>query len=184
VSLVMAFATEDFAVMSGDFRRTHIKSDEIYFDDTPKIFKLNSNVLGGFSGDLNVTHDLLQELKGLSEKATVEAAARFIKRRLKGDIQQSVILTGISDSGKITIVEVSHLNNFKPVKVQINSGEIKWHYCFPYVDPEPFIEEIFGQLTDCNRESIAALAHEVNVKCSESDVRVSEKCSILSIARV
>jgi hypothetical protein len=183
MSLVMTFATEDFAVISGDFRRTHIKSDDIYFDDTPKVFKLNSNVLGGFSGDCDVTHYLLQELKELSDKATVEATARFIRRRLKGDIQQSVILTGLSDSGKITIMEVSHHHNFKPVKVRINPGEIKWHYAFPYVDPGEYIEEQFGQLTECNRETIAALANQVNVKCSESDVRVSENCSVLSIAR-
>jgi hypothetical protein len=183
----MAFATEDFAVISGDFRRTHIKSDAIYFDDTPKVFKLNSNVLAGFSGDCDVTRDLLQELKGLSENATVEASARFIRGKLKNhakkDIYLSVILTGLSDSGKMTIVEVSHQHNFKPVKVPIPPGEIKWHYAFPYVDPAEYIEEKFGELTECNPETIAALAHGVNVNCSGLDVRVSEKCSVFSIAK-
>lgn len=187
MSLVMAFATEQFAVLSGDLRRTYVGNDDVYFDDTPKAFSINSNVLGGFTGDCDVTKYLIQELKNIGNKATVEAVARFIKKELKGiprkDMYQSVILTGISDSGKMVILKITHRDGFKVEKINVNPGEIKWLYAFPYVDPAEYIEDYYGELTDCNYKIISELAGKVNKKASETDIRVSPGCKILSIVK-
>jgi hypothetical protein len=187
MSLVMAFATENFAIMSGDFRRTHIEDDKIHFDDCQKVFKINSRVLGGFTGDCDVSINLLQALKSIKDHSTVEAVARFIKKELnsidRADLQQTVILTGISDSGKIVIFNISHHNQFKVKKIKPNSGEIKWEYAFPFVDPGPFIESLYQELEDCIPENIASLAEKVNEKASEMDIRVSKQCRIFSIVK-
>jgi hypothetical protein len=187
MSLVMAFATENFAVISGDFRRTNIDDDNIYYDDMPKVFRINSCVLGGFTGDCDVSGYLIQKLKKISGTATVEAAARFIKKELKSiereDMHQTVILTGLSDSGKIVILKMTHREGFKIGKTIVSPGEIKWQYTVSYVDPGEYIESMFSEIDDCTAENIAAMAKTINEKVSETDIRVSKQSKILSIIK-
>jgi len=187
MSLVMAFATEDFAVISGDFRRTHIADDNIFYDDTPKAFTVNSRVLVGFTGDCDISNHLIQRLKALGENSTVEAVARFIRKILKSiqrlDIHQTVILTGISDSGKIVILQMSHRDKFKVQKVIVKPGEIKWLYAYSYVDPEGDIQSLYGQLTDCDSETIRDLTKKVNANVSLKDPRVSSECETMTIIK-
>jgi hypothetical protein len=187
MSLVMAFATENFAVLSGDFRRTNIDDDNIHYDDTQKVFKINSKVLGGFTGDCDVSFYLQHALRNISDNATVEAVARFVKKELitikRENLQQTVILTGISDSGKIIIMQISHHENFKIIKIKVPQNEIKWQYSISYVDPGPYIESLFEEIEDCTPANIAALAKVVNEKVGETDIRVSKPCRILSLEK-
>ncbi|MDF2788589.1 MAG: hypothetical protein K0S80_1687 [Neobacillus sp.] len=181
----MAFATENFAVISGDFRRTHIDDENIYYDDTLKVFSINPGVLGGFTGDCDVSKYLIHELKSISDKATVEAVSRFIKKKLKcitrKDMHQTVILTGASDSGKMAILKITHRDGFKVGKIIVKPNEIKWLYAFPSVDPGEYIDEYYDQITDCNYKTISELAEKVNKKASETDNCVSSGCKIISI---
>lgn len=187
MSLVMAFATEDFTVMSGDIRRVYVEDDSIYFDDCPKVFSINSRVLGGFTGDYDVTIHLRNAITKVNDNATVEAVARFIKKELvkmdKSDIQQTVILAGISDSGKIVIFNISWHNDFKIIKTKPKPGEIKWEYAFPFVDPGEYIQSKFGELNDCNPDNIAAMAKAVNENVSDTDNYVSKQCNILYMVK-
>jgi hypothetical protein len=187
MSLVMAFATEDFAVISGDHRRTNISDDNIFYDDTPKVFKINSSVFCGFTGDCDVSMYLRDELKAIGKHATVEAVARFIKKKLKEiprkGMHQTIILTGVSDSGKIAILKLTHRDNFKVEKIIPKPGEIKWIYAFPFTDPKEYIEEYFNEIDECNYKTIADLAIKVNAKASETDIRVSPGCKVLSIKK-
>lgn len=187
MSLVMAFATDNFAVMSGDFRMTSIEDDNIYFDNMPKVFQINSRVLCGFTGDCDVSRYLIKTLQKINDHSTVEAVTRFIKKELtsidREDLQQTVILTGISDSGKIVILKISHHEGFKIEKIKVPPGEIKWQYTVSYVDPEPYIESLFGEIEDCTPENIAAMAKAVNEKVNETDIRVSKQCKILSLVK-
>lgn len=187
MSLVMAFATEYFTVISGDFRRTHIEDDDIFYDDTPKVFSVNSRVSAGFTGDCDISKHLIQRISSLGQNSTVEAVARFIRKTLKSiqrlDIHQTVILTGISDSGKIVILQMSHRDKFKIKKTTVKPGEIRWLYAYSYVDPEESIESLFGQLTDCNSENIHDMAKKVNVNVSLKDPRVSPACEAITIIK-
>ncbi|MBO1005773.1 hypothetical protein [Pseudogracilibacillus auburnensis] len=184
MSLVMAFATEDFAVLSGDLRRTYINDDNEFYDDTPKSFIINSRVLGGLSGDCDISMFLLDKLKQVGEKANIESVARLIRKELRSlklpDIQQTVILSGLSDNGKVGIIELKHQNKFKIEKIKVPSGEIKWLYAFPYVDPGEIINDYFQSLDEVTIESISELAKLVNEKVSEYDIRVSTECVIHS----
>ena len=80
MSLVMTFAMQDFVVMSGDYRRTRVVDESEYYDDTPKVFQINQQVLCGFTGDVDVTTLLRKELEDVNPKATIEAVARKVRK--------------------------------------------------------------------------------------------------------
>jgi len=187
MSLVITFATNDFAVIAGDLRRTHIEDDNVHFDDTPKAYKVNSQVLAGFTGDCDVSKYLINELKSLGDRATIEAAARKIKQLLKKfpreDIYQTIILNGVSDSGKMALIKLTHRSKFRIERISIPTGEIKWLYAYSYEDPNPFIMEKYETIEDCNIESIINLAKTVIEKVSETDIRVSKQCDVLGFIR-
>lgn len=183
MSLVMAFATEDFAIMSGDLRRTHIKSDAVFFDDTPKVFRVNKRVLVGFSGDCYATKQVMKGLTEIGSDSSVQAVARLIRKHIPENAYLFVQLAGFGDGGKMVLAEMSHDTNWRIVKTDIPSGEIRWLHSVAHVNPKPIIEEHYGQLQDVDAEIIANMAREVNEKISETDARVSRECDVLGLVK-
>lgn len=189
MSLIMAFVTEDFAVISGDLRRSKVSNVEIFYDDTRKVFQLNKRILAGFSGDCNVMEYVKEELTSLSNNATVEAAVRLIRSRIRKvvakreDAQLTVLLAGIGDSGKMTLMEISHFNGFKPQKIDVQPGEIKWHFSYGYIYPEDLVKKRFSELEVVSAESVANMTREVNEEISEKDTLVSRGCDVLGLLK-
>lgn len=183
MSLVMTFAMQDFVVMSGDNRRTWVVDEGEYYDDTPKVFQISPQVLCGFTGDVDVTTLLRKELEGVNPKATIEAVARKIRKAVSGiqDGYQTVSIAGRSDTGKMSIIQLTHRNNFRIEKVRLEKGQLEWRFCIAYENPTEFVRERVLQLTEFNAESISQLAREASEKISETDALVSKKCDVLSI---
>lgn len=189
MSLVMAFATEDFAVISGDLRRTKVSNEEIYYDDTHKVFRLNERILVGFTGDCSVMDYIKGELTGLSDKSNVEAALRLIRSRMRNviaknkDAQLTALLSGIGDSGKMTLMEISHLNEFKPQRIDVPPGRIEWRFSIGNENPEYLAQERFSEIGVVNAESVANIAREINEKISAIDTLVSRQCDVLALVK-
>lgn len=189
MSLIMAFVTEDFAVMSGDLRRTKVSNEDIFYDDTRKVFQLNERILSGFSGDCDVMEYVKEELASLSDKSTVEAAVRLIRSRMRKviakreDAQLTVLLAGIGDTGKMTLMEISHFSGFKPQKIDVQPGEIKWRFSIGNESPEELVKDRFSKLEAVNAESVANMARDINEEISEKDALVSRQCDVLALVK-
>lgn len=188
MSLVMVFATQDFVVVSGDLRMTHVEDDSIYYDVYPKAFQINQNVLAGFTGDVKVTNELREELKDIEKTNRLEAVTEHVAKLLSEkwpDAYQTVHLAGISNDGNCKIAILTHRNKFKPEYVTVGPNEIKWQVALAYVDPRPLIDKNYYELLESdhevNAESITKLAKIINEEVSESDVRVSRDCVVVSL---
>lgn len=187
MSLVMVIATENFIVMSGDYRRTYISDESVVFDDTPKVFSISNHVLIGLTGDIGPSKQILQLVKGtLDEDTSVEGAARFIKKHLKQivtkDTQQTIHIAGKARNGEPAIIVMTHRNSFKLDRTDIPKNHIKWSATFSFEDPIPLIEKGIAELESITTYSVASLVKKVNEYIGERDPRVSRKCDVLGVS--
>lgn len=184
MSLVMTFATNDYVVMSGDYRRVMVDNRNIYFDDCPKVFPVNKKVLYGFTGDSDV-HDYVRVHLKVKDNETVQAVVRKARKLIRAirtpDIYYSMQFAGISDSGKHEIINISHRDNFKSERTTIPKDGIKWIYAFANEDPEELIQKEFESLSNHSSDSLINMAAKVNKAVGEKDNDVSEECTVLRL---
>lgn len=184
MSLVITYATNDYVVMSGDYRRVKVADENIYFDDSPKIFIVNEKVLCGMTGDIDVQKYLRANLK-VNPKETVQSVAKKIKKAIKTikhpDIYFGTHVTGISDTGKYEIITLSHRDNFKLNRTIVPKDGIRWIISFANEDPEEMIQKEFDSLEDYKSDSMIKLATKINAMIGEADMAVSPECDVLCL---
>ncbi|MEK5107211.1 hypothetical protein MHI57_10705 [Cytobacillus sp. FSL K6-0129] len=181
MSLVIAIATQDFALMIGDHRCTHISDDNIYHDTVIKVFNVNNQVVAGFTGDLSVTEELFKSFIDVDQDATIELVADKLKELTPSDAYLTMILSGVDKNGNMRIVEMGHRDNFAQHIMDIPEGEVRWLSSYAYVNPNAMIEEEFAKLTECGPQEVAQMLRGVIAKVSEDDIRVSKNASIVGI---
>jgi hypothetical protein len=188
VSLVMSIFTEDFIVMSGDHRRIHVEDESNFFDDTPKIFKVNDRVLIGLAGDVSASIWLSKVMK-VKSRSSMDYVTKHISKMYRKlqekqpDVYASAHISGIGDSGKVKYASLSHEDNFKAHYIIPAPGEIKWQYSFHKVNPGELIECLYEDIKEVSPETIGKLLSEVNSEVGKNDVGVSKVCDIRSIHR-
>ncbi|MEK5426958.1 hypothetical protein [Cytobacillus sp. FSL R7-0680] len=183
MSLVIAIATQDFAIIAGDHRCTHISDDAIYHDAVIKVFNVNNQVVAGFTGDLSVTEELVKSFADFEQDATIEQVAEKLKGLTPSDAYLTIILSGVDKNGNIRIVEMGHRDNFAQHITDIPEGEVRWLSSYAYVSPNDMIEEEFAKLSECNPQEVAEMLKRIVAKVSEDDIRVSKNASIVGIIK-
>lgn len=155
MTMIVAFVTSDFVLFASDRRRTSVIDESEFYDDTRKIFRVNNNTIIGFSGDVNLNMYCIEYLqKQEFSNTTVQAIARkmsnFLKKKLKEDssIQQGLMIGGLGDGNKPTIIEMNERENFRLNKVAPRSSEIKWQIILSEVSPHDFITNKVTKLAD------------------------------------
>ena len=188
MSLVMSIFTEDFIVMSGDQRRIHVEDESIFFDDTPKVFKINERVLVGLAGDVSASSWLSKVMK-VKPRSSLDYVAKHIAKKYRElkdkqpDVYASAQIAGVGDNGKVKFAYLSHEDNFKVRYVIPPPGEIKWQYSFHKVNPGELIGKLYKDVEEVSPESIGNLLSKVNTEIGKSDVGVSEMCDIRIVHR-
>lgn len=181
MSLVITYATNDYVVMSGDYRCVNVHDENIYFDDSPKAFRVNEKVLCGMTGDVNVK-DYLRDTLTVNPKETVQSVAKKIRKAIKTkgfpNIYFGAHIAGISDSGKYEIIILSHRDNFKLNRTIIPKGGIQWMISHAAEDPEEMIQKEINSLEDYSSDSIVKLAAKINATIGAIDKAVSPECDI------
>lgn len=182
MSFVMVIATSTEAVLTGDYRRTHIENDEVYHDDTPKAFHLTKNVLGGFTGDVSVMWHLRNTVK-LNPQTKIKSVGKAFEEALKNNKNAyfTMILVGKDEKGRMQIAEITHTNNFKAKYIKVKPGQVKWFYSFAYVNPGALLQEAFEEAEEINYTALEKMATYVNNQIAKGDVRVSEKFDLIRL---
>ncbi|MFS0647077.1 hypothetical protein [Siminovitchia sp. 179-K 8D1 HS] len=183
MSLVCAYITEHFIIISGDHRRVHIKDNEVFFDDAHKVFSINDRVIIGYTGDYDISKKLREHLekRGLNDASPNEVARqcrRWLQRRSKVDTQQRLLIAGLDDKGKPVIIELTHDSGYDPVIVTVEPGRMDWRLVFANTCPEPFIEEELAKIDVLSPEACAELAKTVNERVAAVDSDVSPACDV------
>ncbi|AST93255.1 hypothetical protein BC6307_19330 [Sutcliffiella cohnii] len=183
MSLTIAIATAEFAVMSGDYRRVNVGNESEFYDDTPKAFHITDHVLIGITGDLRMSIELRTSLN-VNKNAKINAVVRVLEKALATaptDAYCSIILAGKDNKGRMKFAQLSHETNFKARFQTIKPGEIKWLYAYSFVEPGELIEREYEELNEVTCASVSALARKVNEEVAETDARVSRKCDVIYI---
>jgi hypothetical protein len=186
MSLVIAYLTPDFSVMSGDIRRVHAEKHDIYYDDSPKVFKINSKVSIGMTGDREISLDLIGHLKTKDlGTCTINAVSRLCKKWLlknsEVDTMQTVLISGIADDNKITAITLRHEDHYKLHVQKSAEGNIFWRIAYANTNPVPFIEKELSELDAISPEVCKGLAKRVNESVSVLDSFVSEQSTVIVI---
>ncbi|UOQ86195.1 hypothetical protein [Gracilibacillus salinarum] len=192
MSLVIAIAMHDKVVISGDYKAVSFKDESKTLSGINKVFRFNDKVAFGLTGDLNVMIELnnyLSEQQSKKPKATVQAVAGMIRRYLRKalaanpDLQQRVIVAGIGNGNKITIIEMSHEDNYKGQTYAPKPSEAVWRVMYSNVSAEPFIAKAFGELSDYSSQRLISLLSGVNAEVASKDSYVSEGCEVIAISK-
>jgi hypothetical protein len=186
MSFVAAFATNEFVIMGGDIRRTYVSDTSVYYDDTPKAFGLNRNVLIGLTGDLDFTRLIFPKIsEKITNKTTLEAVTRIVRKIIRehktSDTYCLLTLAGRKDNGKMGIVELKHENNFKPTKIDVPKDEIRWNFIIANYQPSEWFNEEFAKLEEYTPDSIANLCERLIKHVADQDNFVSPKCEVLDV---
>lgn len=192
MTLLLALATDKFIVFAADKRYTVIEDINEYYDDMRKHYRVNDNVIIGFSGDYNTTVACINHLKKQSfGRATVYAIAvktkRFLKQKLKNDtdMQQTVFIGGIGDGNKITLVSMNHKDNFTLEKIIPGENHFKWSLAYADISPEPVIKQEINQVIQLQEalspERVIMIAKKCIKYVSERDNYVSENYDVDTI---
>lgn len=184
MSLVIAYATEHFTVMSGDFRRINIENNDEYYDDTPKIQKVNKGIVLGLTGDCTLSLSLSDYVKNnsfndLRLEEVAELVSTWLNVNSKEGSQQTVILAGCNE-----LVTISHENKFSPIFERPQKNGIIWRMAFANVNPEPLILKELNNIKKLTSKSIRNLAKKVNKQVAKEDTFVSERCSLGQVNKV
>ncbi|KPB03076.1 hypothetical protein [Bacillus sp. CHD6a] len=181
MSFTLIVATHEYAVMSGDYRRTHIEDDKIFYDDTPKVFHLTKNVMAGFTGDVSKMMELRSKVK-LNPQSKITSVVKTFEKELKGDgAYFTILLVGKDDKGRMKIAEITHRNHFKAKYITVKSGEIKWRFSYAYVNPGDLLTDYYEELPGVSEVNLANLASRVTEEVGKKDIRVSEKFDVLRL---
>jgi hypothetical protein len=187
MSLAIVFATSDYSVAAGDFRRVNVNKPDEYYDDTPKLFKVNANVNAAITGDCDFATAVIRTLKDrkVSDKATLEAVTRLIRRCIrehrKPETYASFLLTGKRDNGRTGIVKLTHENDFKPEVTNVKPGEIKWEILYANYDPSEWVSSEVAKLSEASEvsvDSVKGLCGKLFEYVSDKDEYVSRKHSV------
>ncbi|WP_144561599.1 hypothetical protein [Bacillus mycoides] len=180
MTLIMAVVRDNQCVLTGDYRRTKIDNLDEYYDDVPKVFKVNSNILIGFSGDLGVRFRLGKIINSLITKDTsIDDAAIKISQWLKENTtkaeEQTVIFVGKAEDQQPIIINVSHHNNYEVIRQQ---GTTHWFSSYCYICPNDDIEKEIDNIGS-GLEDLVKLVTVINKKVSNTDKMVSPNCKVL-----
>lgn len=183
MSMVNAYITEHFIVMSGDHRRTHIEENEVFVDDAHKVFSINDRVIIGYTGDYDVslklrTHLDKQDLKAAGPNEVARQCRRWLQRRSKDDTQQRLLIAGLDRKGKPVIIELAHDSGYEPLIVTVEPGRMDWRFIYATVPPLPFVEEELAKIDVLSPEACAELAKTVNERVAAVDTGVSPACDV------
>lgn len=184
MSMVNAYITDNFIVMTGDYRRVLVADTDVYYDDAPKVSRVNERVILGLTGDYNVSIDLRKLLGGsnIDDMSAVEVAElcrQWLVDNPKEDTQQSVTVAGLDSEGSPVIITVSHSDGYTPQLRTVEPERIEWSLSYANESPEPYITEELGEIDILTPDTCAELAKNVNEKVAEKDSYVSPECDVL-----
>ncbi|WP_339216706.1 hypothetical protein [Ornithinibacillus sp. FSL M8-0202] len=189
MTLLAAFATDQFTVFVGDKRRTNVEDYNEYYDDMRKVFKINDRVIVGFSGDFEVTLDCLRyivQLPILDFDVTRVAHELKIylaeKQKMDNELQQTVILSGIDSSENVAIITMNHDNSFELSEVIPDEGHFNWQLALADINPHEFISESINTIIESDSEldlnRVIELAKDTVSYVSKDDRFVSDNFDI------
>lgn|SRR5690606_2555743 len=183
MSMVTAYITEHFIVMTGDHRRVHIKDNDVYIDDAPKLYQINDRVLIGYTGDYAISlklrdHLTESDLKAASPAEVARQCRRWLNRKANDDTQQRVLIGGLDDERKPIIIEIGHDNGYEPIYMTVEPEHINWRLIYANKSPQPFIEDELSKLEEINPSICAMMARTVNQRVAEIDSFVSPRCDV------
>lgn len=184
MTLLVAFATNDFVYFSGDNRITQVDDESIYHDNIRKVYSINDHVMFAFTGDYNVTVSLVNFIKKQSfSNSNVQAISRKISRYLReikkedSEMLQGIIVGGIGDGNKITMISMGQEDNFKLKKVIPERDHIKWETRSAIINPHEYIDERVKTFTEngknLNLENVEEIVSNVYKYVSDNDDYVS-----------
>lgn len=172
MTVVVSLATDNFVVFAADRRRVCVDNENEFYDDMRKHCRVNNQVIIGFSGDYDTTLKCIQYLKEQTlENATVQAVSTKIRRFLKDELkknkemQQTVIVGGIGDGNKITLIQMNHRNNFQIDKVVPGKDHFNWRLAYANVSPEPIIEKELTKINAAKEILTVEKAIDIAAKC-------------------
>lgn len=188
MSMVNAYITEHFIVMTGDHRRVHIEDNDVYFDDASKLFQINDRVLIGYTGDYDITLKLRayldkRDLKAASPNEVARICRRWLARQSKDDTQQCVLIGGLDDNENTVLIEITHYNGYEPIYITAEPGRINWRLIYANESPEPFIYEELKMIDELTPEACAELARTVNKRVAKKDNFVSPTCDVVMLVK-
>lgn len=181
MSLVITIATQDYAIIAGDHRCTHIRDDNVYYDAALKVFNVNQNVIAGFTGDVDATMQLVNQLPTISSNATVEQVAQELRVLVPDDAYLTIMLSGVAKDGRVRLVEMSHRDNFTQHITDIPDGEVRWLSSYAYVNPNDMIAEEFSKIPEGSPQEVAEMIKGIIEAVSVEDIRVSKECTVIGI---
>lgn len=184
MTVIIAFATNDYVLFATDRRTTNMLDTSEYYDVVLKSQKINDSVILAFSGDTYISDDSKEFLKSQDlSKANVQAVARKIRRHLKKvkedkpDMQQTVIIGGIGDGNRVTLIQLRYINDFKIEKFVLNPNEYRYLTAFADEEVVPYLEDGINTLMDNEEgltiENVSELTKEIIKNISEVDSFIS-----------
>jgi len=143
MSLVYCFATKNSALIVGDHRRTILETME-YFDDRPKAWKVNENLLFGCCGKRTPEAESIINGFKSNKDLTIERAVNMFygwlnaNRHLFLDYDFGMFFAGKTKSGKMAISAVHASDN--DVYYEEFENEIIWNGSIAKYNPEEWLE--------------------------------------------
>lgn len=189
MTLVATFATNDFAVMVGDRRRTNVKDTIIQFDDCTKVVKVNNKLLVGHSGDYYIAMDMIDILSPyIKEDDPLEKVVYSFKCFIdslwnkgldKDKVQLTLHFAGVLENGHLGIARISSFEDYQIVPIDIPSGQIMWDLSIANHNPSEWLSS--HNFKGITVGYIKRLAKRLVKEVSRKDNFVSKDYDIVSI---
>ena len=192
MTAIIAVATDEFVVLAGDKRATYLNRKG-YRDDESKLYRINQEVVMGTSGHIHVTAECIEFLQSQHlEKATVQGVAlkvrQFFRRKLKEEenISKIVILAGIGDGNKITVINMHHEDDFKFGYFIPTDDEYHTVISVPQYDFHDYLDKAIDEVDqeeDININNVSEVLTKTIKHVSEHDSSVSAESDIAFIKK-
>lgn len=174
MSLIYVFATKDKALIVGDHRRTILETME-YFDDRPKVWKVNENLLFGACGKRTPEAESIINGFKSNKYLTIEHAANMFHGWLNAnrhsfiDHDFGMFLAGRTKGNKMAIA-VIRAHDVNAYYEEHESG-ILWNGSIAVYNPEEWLENRLKGVSTI--EGVKEAAADLVKHVSENDNFVS-----------
>lgn len=181
MSIVLSVCGTNFSLMMSDGRKIRLNDMKVVDENFPKIQRINSRVILGFTGDPEPTLNAINELSSYNvELLTLERIKRIVVNYLKSQkinyLGIKLIFSGRNKSNKFVVYTIDSKNGFTEVPYIFNEG-FAVNYALPHdgesdirqicdkhiVDTMPWnnIEELKQNMHECIYE-VSTLCNSVN----------------------
>lgn len=188
MTMIASFATQDYALMVSDLRRTNMNDLTEFYDDCPKTQKINDNILVGYSGNAELAKNILNFLTPqFPVNASIEFIASVLKRQIeilsamdimKNELDVTFHLVGTDETGQMSLTQISQFNGFDYKFIKPLKNEIKWTISYAGYDPEQWLSKRINNSNGLTLGKLKKIATDLILHTSKKDKFVSPKCEI------